>query len=358
MLERRQRWTGGFKTFREAERERDRLVAKKGAGNDPFPEHITLRAFAKRWLEHQSTRVRFRTAERYQALLRDDVLPEIGDLRLDRIRPAHVQQVLDKMRERGLSPRTIIQARSVLGAALRQAVAWGLITNNPVQAVRPPQAERPRLEIPSPEQLAALIEVAKGTPWEIPILLAAVTGARRSEVLAIRWADVDSKGRVRIVRGLQRLAPGADQTLGFLDPKTPRGRRVVELPAIAHERIRRHRQEQTSRRLALKREWIDLDLVCDRGDGAALSPDSFSHSFKRLAHQAGLHPSTRLHDVRHAVATELGRRGVHPVVVAAVLGHSTPAFTMATYQHAWDEGSEQAATAMGDALGGHKGPAG
>jgi hypothetical protein len=91
-------------------------------------------------------------------------------------------------------------------------------------------------------------------------------------------------------------------------------------------------------------------LGCDRGDGFFLYPDSFTGAFKRLARQAGLHPSTRLHDVRHAVATELGRRGVHPVIVLAVLGHASPAFTVAVYQHAWEEGPAEAAAALQAAL--------
>ncbi|MGH2788735.1 MAG: tyrosine-type recombinase/integrase [Actinomycetota bacterium] len=81
-----------------------------------------------------------------------------------------------------------------------------------------------------------------------------------------------------------------------------------------------------------------------------LLPDSFTHAFKRFAREAGLHPSTRLHDVRHAVATELGRQGVHGVIVSAVLGHASPAFTIAVYQHAWQEGLYEAAAALDRAL--------
>ncbi|MGQ0671079.1 MAG: tyrosine-type recombinase/integrase [Actinomycetota bacterium] len=69
-----------------------------------------------------------------------------------------------------------------------------------------------------------------------------------------------------------------------------------------------------------------------------------------MALKAGFHPDTRLHDVRHAVATELGRRGVHPVIVSAVLGHTSPAFTIAVYQHAWQEGPAEAARALETAL--------
>jgi integrase len=93
-----------------------------------------------------------------------------------------------------------------------------------------------------------------------------------------------------------------------------------------------------------------VSLICDRGDGFMIHPDSFTHSFKRIALEAGLHPSTRLHDVRHAVATELGRRGVHSIIVSAVLGHASPAFTAATYQHAWQEGPSEAADALEQAF--------
>jgi len=192
------------------------------------------------------------------------------------------------------------------------------------------------------------------------MLLAAVTGARRSEILGISWDDVDLKeGTISIRRGVQPVRQAhRTHTAAFTPLKTKRSRRVVQLPPFAIERIRRHRREQLGRRIALGPGWHDpLDelgrpvaLVCDRGDGFFLYPDSFSSAFKRLARQAGMHPSTRLHDVRHAVATELGRRGVHPVIVSAVLGHASPAFTVAVYQHAWQEGPAEAAAALEAAL--------
>lgn len=144
----------------------------------------------------------------------------------------------------------------------------------------------------------------------------------------------------------------------FTPLKTKRSRRQVQLPHFALERMRRHRREQLKRRTTLGPEWKDpidqrglpVDLVCERGDGLPLYPDSFTHAFRRLARRAGLHPSTRLHDVRHAVATELGRRGVHPVIVSAVLGHASPAFTVSVYQHAWQEGLGEVAAALEAAL--------
>jgi integrase len=192
------------------------------------------------------------------------------------------------------------------------------------------------------------------------MLLAATTRARRSEVLGVAWGDVDLRaGTVFIVRGVQRaLDPQSSNDVVFTPLKTKRAWRQVQLPEFALARLREHRRDQLERRSQKGAEWRDpvdeiaepIAMVCERGDGFLIHPDSFTHAFKRLVRQAGLHPATRLHDVRHAVATELGRRGVHSVVVSAVLGHASPAFTLAVYQHAWREGPSEAADALEQAF--------
>lgn len=205
----------------------------------------------------------------------------------------------------------------------------------------------------TPDQTSSRIAALESAPTVSPsAVLSATTGARRSEVLAIKWGDVDLQaGRVRIMRGLHRVPSGNGlRDLAFLDPKTTRGRRPIGLHAVAVERLRQWRIEQAQRRLARGDKWLDHDLVCERGDGGMLDPDAFTKAFKRIARHAGLSPRTRLHDIRHAVATELGRRGVHSVIVSAMLGHASPAFTASVYQHAWDEGAEQVAAALGEAL--------
>ena len=194
------------------------------------------------------------------------------------------------------------------------------------------------------------------------MLLAAVTGARRSEVLGISWDDVDfTAGTVSVRRGLQRVSRAQHGVSATFTPlKTKQAHRMVALPPFALDRLRRHRRKQLERRSELASAWRDpvdslgepIPLVCTRKDGYLLYPDAFTKAFKRLAREAGLHPATRLHDVRHAVATELGRRGVHSVIVSAVLGHGSPAFTASVYQHAWQEGPHEAAAAMAAALAG------
>ena len=354
---RRQKSKSGFATKKEAESALHEVIRLVDGGGDPCPERIRLGDFLVRWLGYQRARgVRSLTLETYEGYIRREIAPVIGGLEIARIQPGHVRAVLARMQGRGLSAATIAQARGVLGSALRQAVEEGLIPSNPVTAVKRPRIRRRELHWPTPEQLTTLLHASMGTIWEIPLLLSMVTGARRSEILGLAWQDVDLRSAtIRICRGVQRM-PGRDPAgpIAFTGLKTKRARRVIQLPAFALERIGTYRREQLERRTLLGARWRDpLDdegvpvaLVCERGDGSFIHPDSFTHAFKRLGREAGLHPSTRLHDVRHAVATELGRQGVHGVIVSAVLGHASPAFTIAVYQHVWQEGPYEAAAAL------------
>ena len=97
-----------------------------------------------------------------------------------------IQKAMDGMTDRGQSPASVVQARAALGSAMTTAVAWGLLAVNPVRSVKPPRIARTQLVVPTVEQLRSLIEVAQGSVWEVPILLAATTAMRRSEVLALR----------------------------------------------------------------------------------------------------------------------------------------------------------------------------
>jgi integrase len=346
--ERRRRWSSGFDSSKKAHEEMRAALHRLDTGSDPFPADTTVAEFVEgRWLPHLEAQRKPResTRRRYEGLWRVHLRPVLGPMRLNRVRPAHVQQALDVMLTEGAAARSVAQARAVASAIFKFAVRSSLITTNSARETSTPAPQAPDLVVPDSEQLHALIEAARKTQWEVPALLAATTGARRSEVLAMRWENVElDRARVRIVETLQRRKGGA---LDFLPPKTARGRREVPIPAFLVDRLREHRTEQKRRRLAVGAGWTDLDLVCDRGAGQPIDPDAFSYGFTRIRKDAGLE-GVRLHDLRHAVATELARRGVSPTVTSRVLGHASEAFTMATYQHPDERMMDAAADALGD----------
>lgn len=336
-------------TRAEAERALTRLLAELDQGSWAHPGRVTLgRYLEERWLPHMRTRVREKTWERYEGLIRLHVAPRIGRVPLGRLRPAHVQAVVDGMLAAGASRASALQAYRVLSEALRHAVRWQLLPQNPAAGASPPRLERREVAVPTPAQVRALLEEARGHACYPALLLLAACGLRRGEALALRWRDVDLEaGTLRVVATLQR-GGGA---LRFEPPKTDRSRRTVAVPPFAVAELRRHRREQAERRLLLGPAWADEDLVCDRGDGRPIDPETLTQMFRRVARRAGLPPGVRLHDLRHAYATRLLEAGVHPKVVSEALGHSAVAFTMQVYQHVLPTMGEQAAAAIEAALG-------
>jgi integrase len=125
--------------------------------------------------------------------------------------------------------------------------------------------------------------------------------------------------------------------------------REIPLTARVVERLRMHKAAQARRRLGAGAAWHDLDLVCERGDGAPLDPDAFTHGFARIAKAAGL-GGVRLHDLRHGVATQLAQHQ-QPYETSKVLGHASPHFTASVYQHADAKSFERTRAALEEAFG-------
>jgi site-specific recombinase XerC len=140
------------------------------------------------WLPHTESRVRARTHRRYRQLLEIHVIPALGNIRLSKLRPAHVQSMLDGMT---VSARTRVHVYRVTSAALRQAVRWQLVLSNVAAAASPPRPDRPSLTVPDAKDVNRLIDGA-GEGWlHVAVVLAASTGLRRDEVLGLQWRAVN-----------------------------------------------------------------------------------------------------------------------------------------------------------------------
>ena len=172
------------------------------------------------------------------------------------------------------------------------------------------------------------------------------TGLRRGELLGLRWQDVDlDGGKLAVRQSLEQTKAGG---LAFKQPKTQKGRRVVTLPPIAVEALRRHRADQARERLLLGPAYEDHGLVLAQADGRPVNPEDVTRAFKRLARKAGVRPLS-LHKLRHTHATLLLGANVHPKVVSERLGHATVGITLDTYSHVLPHLQEEAARKI-DAL--------
>jgi len=177
------------------------------------------------------------------------------------------------------------------------------------------------------QQLQAFLQAAAGHRLFPAFWLLAATGMRRSELLGLRWDDVDFKrARVSINRGLVAVAYELRESRG----KTSNSRRAVDLDSTTLKVLKAWRDWQRAEQGAA---GIESDgWVFTSTDGGPVHPHSISQTFERIASRAGV-PRIRLHDIRHTHGTLLIKAGVPVKVVSERLGHGNPAFTIDTYQH-------------------------
>jgi integrase len=331
-------------TRAEAERELTKLLREMDTGTVADPGRLTYGAFvADQWLPHLEARnLGDRTVPGYRRLLVNHVLPRIGSEKLAKLRPAHVQSMLDSLT---VGPMMRLHVHRVVKASLQHAVRIRLLSTNPAEGVSPPRADRRKLAVPDAGEVMRLVDAADG--WlRTALMLSAHTGMRRGEVLALQWRTIDLELRTaRLEQALVNTGPAI--SVGPL--KKDRQRRTISLPPSLVGFLRTVKKDQAERRLLLGSEWQGTDLIVERGDGGVIHPDRYSTRFSRLATKVGL-PDVRLHDLRHAYATMLLLANVHPKIVSEALGHGSTAFTMDVYSAYLPSMGETASAAIEAAL--------
>jgi integrase len=205
-------------TAKQAETEWARLLHERGVGDHIPQSQLTVADYLTQWLAHAKANVAPQTYRRYKQIVQKDLVPDLGRIRLSDLSPLQIQGFLArsagrrcKNRPRDLSARTVLHFHRLLKRALGQAVRWQLIPRNPCDLVDPPRPQPVEMHALDEDGLLALLGAARGTRLYVPTLLAAVTGMRRGELLALRWSDVDAETReCRVVRALQETPAGVD----------------------------------------------------------------------------------------------------------------------------------------------------
>jgi len=226
---------------------------------------------------------------------------------------------------------------------LARAVEQQALARNPADALKKlPKVERRQMETLTPGQSQALLKAIEHSRVYWPTLLALATGARRGEILALRWKNVDlDRGIVRIVESLEQTKAG----LRFKAPKTEKTR-AVTLPAFAIDELQRLKRQQAEDLLRLGVRQSGEALICGREDGEPMQPRSLTHEFTVLLRKLKSLPRVRFHDLRHSHATQLLAAGVHLAIVQERLGHSTITTTLDLYSHVAETMQEDAASRL------------
>jgi len=245
----------------------------------------------------------------------------------------------------GLSAQTVQHIHRLLSQILGSAVKSSKLRASPIAQVQTaPKVRRPDIQILDDAQLLALFAHLRGRPLYMPVLLAASTGMRRGEVLALKWTDVDLDRAELQVRQVVELV---GRKMSLKEPKTDRSRRTITLPDRLVQELRIYRKEQWE--ICFKLGVGKFPLVFPTWDGKLWNPSHFTKAFSREIEAAKL-PHVTFHGLRHTHITHLLRSGVPVHVVSARAGHANPTVTLNIYAHLLPSKQEGAAAIVDAAL--------
>lgn len=342
----------------QAETELAKLVAEVEAGRTWPTSGLTVRQLLERWVEHRRPSWEDRSPGQPDATLariRNHITPHIGDLALDRLRPVDVDHLYGVWRTAGMGESTVRRMHAILHSALTQAVRWDLIVSNPADRIEAPKPRKARRQAPPDEVLVAIIAAA-GPDMVCYLRLAAVTGARRGQMVALRWGHIDlDAGTVTFTAALAKVKGGTaekgtktdvDYAIA-LDPKT------VEI-------VRAHRKRCVERALTAGAGLGDDAYVFTRAetpDGSKpWHPDGANQRFNRIRDKVPGAEKVTPHQFRHWMATSMFADGYDPVTVAGRGGWSSPALPMSVYGHFRPARDQAAADSLARRLDGDEAP--
>ncbi|MFD0856517.1 tyrosine-type recombinase/integrase, partial [Actinomadura adrarensis] len=331
------KWVGGFPTEDDAKAARDEARVKARCGEYIDRNAITVGEYLDQWIETHAVEIRPRTLASYRTMIRLYIKPHLGGTRLQAVRPARITKLYRDLLTHGgeggkpLGIATVSRTHAILRKAFQDAVLVDeVIPSNPVERAKRPKAVLGEPgEVWTTAQLRTFLAAIRRHRLFAFYHLAAYTGARRGELLNLRWSNIDLDAKQITISGSTGVIAGER-----IEGTTKSGRsRVISIDDETAGVLREHRKAQAADKLLVGDKWRgDADgYVFATGWGAPIHPDSVGWLMTKTIRayngpQDGPPPAeplphARVHDLRHIHATTLLLAGVPVHVVAARLGH-------------------------------------
>lgn len=254
-----------------------------------------------------------------------------------------------KMEEsaRTLSAKTILEHHRLISTVLEQAVKEGFIPFNVALRATLPKVEHKEVNYFQLEQVAAIRDALEAEPikWRMLTHMLLITGARRGEILGLKWDKVDfTNNQVYICNS---VLYSSDIGIYESTPKTERSKRYITLPAETMQFLRQYRAWQNTERLRLGEYYQNQGFVFSQDTGAPMHPDSVTDWLNKFSKRHGL-PHVNPHAFRHTMASMLYFNGVDSVSISKRLGHAQVSTTANIYAHVMEEADKKNADILAD----------
>ncbi len=250
---------------REAEKLLAEFVLEIEKGLFIEPSKLTFKDFADRWLrDYGETNLAPKTLFRYKQILNTRILPAMGHLKIERIKPSHLLDFYANLQEDGiredgkpggLSGKTITQHHRILSSLFNDAVQWQVIGSNPAARVKPPKTTKKQALCYDEEQTAALLEAVEkeSLKYKVMLTLAIATGLRRGELMGLEWGDINFDKNTLEVRQASQYIPG--QGTFTKEPKNEISKRIMAVPSSVLGLLKQYKAHQAEKRLKVGDLW-------------------------------------------------------------------------------------------------------
>ena len=327
----------GFQTKEEAKADRTRRELEAQEGKYVSKSTETVQAFFTFWFQYRqdSGELKFSTLQNYKESLNNYIYPKIGQVEIQELTSEFLEDFLISVVKNGgqngraLSNSTVHQVVGVLSNGLDLAVRRKKIAFNPMVSVKTPKGRIKPVIAYTKEEVKLFLDTARNHRLYSYFDLACHTGARRGELLALRWADFNSANQTISINKTRGKAGGKvyeeDTT------KNEKGMRVIEIPLDTVQILNAHRERQQLERMLIGNAWQDTGYIFTKEDGTPLDPAMPYYTFKKFIKELKLRDEP-FHVLRHTHTTELLRAGIPAHVVAFRIGDEV-ATIQKTYAH-------------------------
>jgi integrase len=314
------------------------LLEKRKALIDGFiadDKNMTIGQFIDRWFDEvASHNLKPSTLISHNSIIKNHIKPELGEIRLGKLKPSHLQTLYSNKLSSGLSKRTVLYIHTIVHQTLNLAIKQGLIARNVADAVNSPRPVRKKVEPLTKGEVAQLLEVLKGDRLFALYVVYLGLGLRRGEALALTKDCLDMEKRIiHIRKSLQSII---GKGLVITEPKSESSFRSLALPNFVYEALKTH----------LDNQIVESEYIFCTSKGTPFGPRNVARHFKKTLKKAGLPDHVRLHDLRHTFVSYMLSRNVPPKDVSEIAGHSTFAVTTDIYGHLMPGAKREAAEKM------------
>ncbi|MCL4462726.1 MAG: site-specific integrase [Firmicutes bacterium] len=303
------------------------IVTELRQGTYIEQDNMSVEQWLNTWLhDYKKSSVRLTTWESYGMVIRLYLIPAVGALLLQDLRPDHLQKLYNEKQQNGFSARTIRYIHTIIHAALKQAVKNQLVFRNASEAVTLPKQEKSQVRAMTIDEQAKFLQVIQGDRIAAAFIILLATGLRRGELLGLRWRNVDlTLGRISVEENLVRTNT---KSLQYHPPKTKKSKGQMPLNKSAIDAFKEHRKAMLAEGNCSPEKPVFCSL-----DGTPYTPRRFSYKFEVLRDKAKISKDITVHSTRHTFATRLLEAGVSMKEAQELLRHENIATTADIYSH-------------------------